>query len=121
AASNFDIWLQATAGGDPLRITSDGADGVEPSFSPDGSRIVFSRRDKGLYTVAPMGGDPKQILAESWPRTPRFSPDGRWIAYWTGFPASVIAGGIPGALGSIAIVSAEGGASREIASGLASA
>lgn len=120
-ASNFDIWLQAIAGGDPLRITSDAADEVEPSFSPDGSRIVFSRRDKGLYTVGPVGGEPKQILSEPWPRTPRFSPDGRWIAYWTGFPASVIAGGIPGAVGSIAIVSAEGSAPREVATGLASA
>jgi Tol biopolymer transport system component/DNA-binding winged helix-turn-helix (wHTH) protein len=119
-ASNFDIWLQAIAGGDPLRITSDGADEVEPSFSLDGSRIVFSRRDKGLYTVAPMGGEPKQIVSEPWPRTPRFSPDGRWIAYWTGFPASVIAGGIPGAVGSIAIVRADGGAPREVATGLAS-
>ncbi len=120
-ASNFDIWLQTIAGGDPLRITSDGADEVEPSFSPAGSRIVFSRRDKGLYTVGPMGGEPKQILSEPWPRTPRFSPDGRWIVYWIGFPASVIAGGIPGAVGSIAIVSAEGGAPREVATGLASA
>ena len=119
--SNFDIWLQAIAGGDPLRITSDDADEVEPSFSPAGSRIVFSRRDKGLYTVGLMGGEPKQILSEPWARTPRFSPDGRWVLYWTGFPASVIAGGIPGALGSIAIVSAEGGAPHEIATGLASA
>jgi len=120
-ASNFDIWVQATAGGDPQRITTDGVDEVEPSFSPDGSRIVFSRRDKGLYTVGPLGGEPKQILSEPWPRTPRFSPDGRWIAYWTGFPASVIAGGIPGALGSIAIVSADGSVRREVSTGLASA
>ena len=120
-ASNFDIWLQAVAGGDALRITSDAADEVEPSFSPDGSRIVFSRRDKGLYIVGPVGGEPKQILSEPWPRTPRFSPDGRWISYWTGFPASVIAGGIAGAVGSIAIMSAEGGAPREVATGLASA
>ena len=119
--SNFDIWLQAIAGGDPVRITSDNADEAEPSFSPDGSRIVFSRRDTGLYTVAPMGGEPKLVVSDPWPRTPRFSPDGRWIAYWTGFPASVIAGGIPGALGSISIVSAEGGAPREVATGLASA
>jgi Tol biopolymer transport system component/DNA-binding winged helix-turn-helix (wHTH) protein len=120
-ASNLDIWLQATAGGDPLRITADAADEVEPSFSPDGSLIVFSRRDKGLYTVGPVGGEPNQILSEPWPRTPRFSPDGRWIAYWTGFPASVIAGGIPGALGSIATVSADGSAPREVVTGLASA
>lgn len=119
--SNVDIWLQAIAGGDPLRITSDGADEAEPSFSPDGSRIVFSRRDKGLYSISPLGGEPKQIVAEPWPRTPRFSPDGRWIAYWTGFPAAVTPGGISGAAGSIAIVSAAGGAPREVATGLASA
>jgi Tol biopolymer transport system component/DNA-binding winged helix-turn-helix (wHTH) protein len=120
-ASNVDIWLQPIAGGDPRRITNDGADEVEPSFAPDGSRIVFSRRDKGLYTVGPLGGEPRQVLAERWARTPRFSPDGRWIAYWTGFPASVIAGGIPGALGSIAIVPTQGGAAHEIGTGLASA
>lgn len=120
-ASNFDIWLQAIAGGDPLRLTSDAADEGEPSFSPASSRIVFSRRDKGLFTVDPKAGEPKQILSEPWPRTPRFSPDGRSIAYWTGFPTSVIDGGIPGAVASIAIVSAAGGAAREIATGLASA
>ena len=119
--SDFNIWLQPISGGDPLPITNDPADEVEPSFSPGSSRIVFSRRDKGLYTVGPMGGEPRQILAESWARTPRFSPDGNRIAYWTGFPASVIAGGIPGALGSIAIVPAQGGAPREIETGLASA
>lgn len=120
-ASNFDIWLQTIAGGDPLRLTSDDADEVEPSFAPSGSRIVFSRRDKGLFTVGPTGGEPKQIVSESWARTPRFSPDGHSIVYWIGFPASVIVDGIPGALGSIAIVSAAGGTPRELATGLASA
>jgi eukaryotic-like serine/threonine-protein kinase len=118
---NLDIWLQALAGGGPQPITNDAADEVEPSFSPDGSRIVFSRRDKGLFTIGPIGGEPRQILSEPWPRTPRYSPNGRWIAYWTGFPASVIAGGVPGALGSIAIVSAEGSTPREVKTGLASA
>lgn len=119
--SNFDIWVQPLAGGEALRLTNAAGDEAEPSFAPDGSKIVFSRRESGLYTVGTLGGEPRLVLAERWARAPRFSPDGRWIVYWTGFPAPVIASGLPGALGSIAIVPAEGGAPREIATGLASA
>ena len=85
-ASNFDIWLQPIAGGVPLRITSDGADEVEPSFSPGGSRIVFSRRDKGLYTVGPVGGEPRQVLAERWARTPAFHRTGAGTRTGPAFP-----------------------------------
>ena len=120
-AGDFDIYVQPVAGGDPVRITNDSADESEPSFAPDGAHIVFSRRDSGLYVVGALGGEPRLIVRTPWARTPRFSPDGRWISYWTGFPASVIAGGVPGALGTIFVVPSDGGSPREIATGLASA
>jgi eukaryotic-like serine/threonine-protein kinase len=120
-AGDFDIYLQAVAGGDPVPLTNDPADESEPSFAPDGSRIVFSRRGAGLFVVGALGGDPRLIVRTPWARTPRFSPDGHWISYWTGFPSSVVAGGIPGALGSIFIVPADGGSPREIATHLPSA
>lgn len=121
AGTDFDIYVQSAAGGDPMRLTSDAADDSEPSFSPDGTHIVFSRRGAGLYVVGAFGGEPRLVVRTPWPRTPRFSPDGRWIAYWTGFPASAIAGGVPGALGSIFIVPSDGGSPREISTQLASA
>ncbi len=119
--ADFDIYVQAVAGGDPVRLTNNPAQESEPSFAPDGARIVFSRRGAGLYVVGALGGEPRLIVRTPWARTPKFSPDGRWISYWTGFPASVVAGGIPGALGSIFIVPSEGGSPREIVTHLASA
>ncbi len=112
ATGGLDIWVQTVGGADPLRLTNDAADEAEPSFSPDGSEIVFSRRDTGLYVIGALGGPPRLVVRAGWARTPRFSPDGRWIAYWTGFPACVVAGGIPGALGSIFVVPSDGGSPR---------
>jgi Tol biopolymer transport system component/DNA-binding winged helix-turn-helix (wHTH) protein len=120
-AGASDIWLQALSGGEPLQLTSGPADEAAPSFSPDGGEIVFSRRDTGLYVVGVVGGTERLVTRQPWARTPKFSPDGRWIAYWTGFPASVVAGGIPGALGSIHIVPASGGTARVLPIQVASA
>src|SRR4029453_2700912 len=111
-AGGFDVWVQPAGAAASLRLTNDSADEAEPSFSPDGSEIVFSRRDTGLYVIGALGGHPRLVARARWARTPRFSPDGKWIAYWTGLPASVIAGGIPGALGSILVVPSGGGSPR---------
>jgi eukaryotic-like serine/threonine-protein kinase len=121
AGGNFDIYAQPVGGGDAVRLTDDPADESEPSFSADGARIVFSRREAGLYVIGALGGEPRPIVRIPWARTPRFSPDGRWISYWTGFPPSVVAGGVPGALGSLFIVAADGGQPRAIRTPLASA
>ena len=60
-------------------------------FSPDGKEIVFARNtdkveatstNNDLFTV-PHGGEAKRITGTNPGRdtTPRYSPDGRWIAY----------------------------------------
>ncbi|HWC97348.1 MAG TPA: protein kinase [Candidatus Sulfopaludibacter sp.] len=81
---NLDLWLQHIHGGDARKLTVDPADDSEPAFSPDGTQITFrSERDGGgLYTVSTLGGD-AHLLAPGG-HEPRYSPDGRWIAYWTG-------------------------------------
>ncbi len=120
-AGGLDIWVQPVGGGEPLQLTTEPPDEAEPSFSPDGTEIVFSRRDIGLSVIGALGGSARLVARAEWARTPRFSPDGRWIAYWTGFPATVVAGGVPDALASISIVPSAGGPPRTLRPEVASA
>lgn len=111
SGGNLDIWVQPVSGGSPVRLTSDPSDDREPTFSPDGSTIAFrsERNGGGVYVVPSRGGAARLIAPEG--RRPRYSPDGRWIAYWTGPP-----GLSPAAAGGykIFIVPASGGAARQI-------
>jgi len=84
---NMDIWVQQIAGGPPLRLTTHPAIDSFPSFSPDGSRIVFhSARDGGgIYEISTLGGQARRLADRG--RYPRYSPDGAWISFFT-IPAS---------------------------------
>jgi Tol biopolymer transport system component len=82
--SNLDIWVQQATGGSAIRLTSDSADDREPDVSPDGSLIAFRsyRTPRGIYVAPALGGDARLIAPDG--MAPRFSPDGRAIAFWTG-------------------------------------
>jgi Tol biopolymer transport system component/tRNA A-37 threonylcarbamoyl transferase component Bud32 len=114
---NLDIWVQQIGGGGAaIRLTRDPADESDPTFSPDGTMIAFrSEKDGGgIYAIPSLGGTP--ILLAQRGRNPRFSPDGRWVAYSSG-------GGEvsnPGSAG-VFIVSSGGGAPRAIHSEMATA
>jgi Tol biopolymer transport system component len=77
-----DLYVM-NAHGSQKRLTNDGLSG-DGSFSPDGSMVVFSRLDDGLYVVDANGGTPR-LIARSylswWLGTPTWSPDGSRIAY----------------------------------------
>jgi Tol biopolymer transport system component/DNA-binding winged helix-turn-helix (wHTH) protein len=83
---HLDIWVQRLSGGEPLRLTRDAADEREPTFSADGSRIAFrSERDGGgIYVIPAHTGGEARLLVRGGAHGPRFSPDGRWLAYATG-------------------------------------
>jgi serine/threonine protein kinase/Tol biopolymer transport system component len=105
---NLDIWVQQIAGGEPMRLTRDPSDDSEPSFSPDGSKVAFrsERAGGGIYVVSALGGEARLLVKEG--RSPRFSPSGDEIAYWTGNPND------PGA-GKIFVVPVSGAGARQVA------
>ena len=78
---NLDIWVQPISDGAAVRLTRHAADDVEPSISADGSRIAFrsSRPGGGVYVIPTLGGEERLVAARAF--SPRFSPDGQWIAY----------------------------------------
>jgi serine/threonine protein kinase len=104
---SLDLWVQQISGGDPIRLTRGGADAQEAAFSPDGGRIAFrSERDGGgIYLVSALGGEARRIADQG--HHPRFSPDGKQIAYWSGN-----VGGFE--QGKIYVVAANGGEPRQI-------
>ena len=67
AFGSTDIFVAATAGGDPLRRTFHPADDLHPRWSPDGRYIAFLS-DRGLgvsvYVVSPYDG-PERRLADT--------------------------------------------------------
>ncbi len=85
AGGIMNIWVQQVAGGEPVRVTDGPADDTEPSFSPDGTVDRFSIgarrwRQSTLFRHSAVSRGASRTRA----RRPRFSPDGRWIAYWVG-------------------------------------
>ena len=113
--SGLDIWVQQTSGGPPIRLTADPTDDHQPDVSPDGGLVAFrSERDGGgVYVVPALGGEPR--LLASGGRAPRFSPDGRLVAFWTGGWLAARAANVARQL---YVVPVAGGEARRIADGL---
>jgi len=112
---NLDIWVQHLPSGTPRRLTTSPAEDVDPSLAPDGSAVVFrSERDGGGVYIVDVAGGEERLLAR-YGRNPRFSPDGRTIAYWVGDNDATIASG------QLFLISLADGASVRLAADFADA
>jgi serine/threonine protein kinase len=117
---NLDIWVQQISDGRARRLTHNQADEHDPSFSPDGSSIVFrSDRDGGgIYVISTLGSAGEERLIAPLGRRPRYSPDGKQIAYVVGAMGSPLGAAKTGA---VFVVAATGGAPRQLVPDFATA
>jgi Tol biopolymer transport system component/DNA-binding winged helix-turn-helix (wHTH) protein len=101
-----DLYVKQITGGQPIRLTYDGAGNTMPDFSPDGSKIVFrSNHDGGgIYEIAAFGGETRLLAREG--LNPKYSPDGAKVAFWTG--DSTVVATVPGN-GTVWVVPSKGG------------
>ena len=85
---NGGIWIMGADGSDRQPVTT--GDDLNPSWSPNGSRIVFERRENtissgiitlSIWTVDPDGTDLTQVAPGT---TPSWSPNGQRIVYSLG-------------------------------------
>jgi uncharacterized protein YgiM (DUF1202 family) len=78
-----DIYIYELGSGRLYPLTT----GIDPSFSPDGSQVVFTRGggETGIYLIDVDGGDERKIFGErELLRSPKFSPDGQYIVFSRG-------------------------------------
>ena len=113
-----DLYVKQVAGGQPIRLTSDGAGNTTPDFSPDATKIVFrsDRDDGGIYEIPAFGGDARLLAREG--LNPKFSPDGSQVAYWVGDEG--VAPAVPGS-GTVWVVPVAGGLPQQVGSNFTAA
>jgi TolB protein len=82
--SNVQIYLINADGSKPIQLTVGGHGGVEPSWSPDGNKLVF--QNNGLWIADITSGVVSSLptpttMENRWRVKPAWSPDGEWIAF----------------------------------------
>jgi eukaryotic-like serine/threonine-protein kinase len=85
---NKDIWLVDSASGATTRFTSDPGWDAFPTWSPDGSRIIFTSNRSGVYDLyqKPASGarDEELLYKSTEGKGPNsWSPDGRFLIYYS--------------------------------------
>lgn len=83
--AQFDLYTAGLDGEELVQLTDDAAIEHSPSWSPDGSRIVFSEGgdyDQDVYVMNADGSDVRRLTErDGFDFVPLWSPDGAWIAF----------------------------------------
>jgi Tol biopolymer transport system component len=78
ASGKSQIYVKTLAQGEPLQITADEEAAERPVWSPKGDQILFQHRG-GIWSVPPLGGPPRQIIAQG--MNPNFALSGDEFVY----------------------------------------
>jgi len=122
---DFDLWVRIVGSPDARRLTSDDADELAPSWSPDGRWIAHLRGRVGeapaVYLISPLGGASRPLTATraarietSWLRGGpasqlTWTPDGRAVIF-------ARAAGAGSETGGLELAAIDGGGSRALTS-----
>jgi TolB protein len=95
-----EIFIMRSDGRDVRQVTHLSLSAGDPSWSPDGTRLVFDHFSNGgfanIYSIRPDGSDLKELThftTQTNAFEPEYSPNGAWIAFQqspTGNPPSAI-------------------------------
>jgi serine/threonine protein kinase len=86
---NAELWLITLDGSqDEWRITYDPGQDFDPAWSPTGDLIAYVSEKTGsgdIYISTPLGFEAERITLNKDPfdRHPTWSPDGRYLAFWS--------------------------------------
>ncbi len=85
-ANGFEVYVMGADGSNPIRLTNNSASDVQPSWSPDGTRIAFTTQRTGLPLVFVMNANGSNQVNITQSTTldsadPEWSPDGTTIAF----------------------------------------
>ena len=97
-----DLWIMNADGSNQTLLLDDELGVSDPAFSPDGTRIVFTKGWQ-IWIMNADGSDPVQLTTQESNSNPSFSPDGTKIVF-----ASDVNGSASGAFMNVWVMNADG-------------
>lgn len=96
---NYDLYLLAP-GADPVLRTDSSDDEIDPSWSPDGTSILYTRETQSgdeIWTIPSVGGAARRVLANACAAS--YTPDGKRLVFVRSLPSRKDAVGVADADG----------------------
>ena len=82
---DWEIYVMNPDGTNPRNVSRNTAGDVEPDWSPDGTKIAFTRwsnDERSIYVMDADGTNVTRLTSgPKWDEAPDWAPDGSWIAF----------------------------------------